>query len=67
MVFSSLFFVFGFLPLALALYYLVPMKAKNLMLLVVSLVFYAWGEPVYVVLMVLSIAINYAAGREIGA
>ena len=67
MVFSSLFFVFGFLPIALALYYLVPMKAKNLMLLAVSLVFYAWGEPVYVVLMVLSIAINYAAGREIGA
>ena len=46
MVFSSLFFVFGFLPIALALYYLVPMKAKNLMLLAVSLVFYAWGEPV---------------------
>ncbi|MGN0080023.1 MAG: MBOAT family O-acyltransferase [Eggerthellaceae bacterium] len=67
MVFSSLFFVFGFLPIALALYYLVPMRAKNLMLLAVSLVFYAWGEPVYVVLMVLSIAINYAAGREIGA
>ena len=46
MVFSGIPFLFYFLPAALALYYLVPWKLKNLVLLVVSLIFYAWGEPV---------------------
>ena len=63
MVFSSLTFLFLFLPLTLILYYAVPKKAKNLVLLVMSLVFYAWGEPVYVILMLYSILLNYAAGR----
>ena len=58
MIFSSIFFVFAYLPIVLILYYLVPFKFKNLVLLLVSLVFYAWGEPVYVVLMLFSIAIN---------
>ena len=47
MVFSSLLFLFRFLPAVLLLYYIVPDRFKNLVLLVVSLVFYAWGEPVY--------------------
>jgi len=65
MIFSSIFFIFAFLPVVLAVYYLVPFKVKNLVLLLASLIFYAWGEPVYVVLMILSIAINFAGGLEI--
>lgn len=64
MVFSSLIFIFVFLPLTLALYYLVPFKAKNVALLLCSLVFYAWGEPVYVFLMILNIAFNYVIGLD---
>lgn len=67
MIFSSIFFIFTFLPLTLLIYYLVPFKAKNLVLLIVSLVFYAWGEPVYVILMIFSILINYVSGLEIEA
>ena len=48
-----------FLPLVLALYFLAKDKYKNYVLLVTSLVFYAWGEPKYIVLMVLSIVVNY--------
>ena len=63
MVFSSTVFLFGFLPLFLALYFVVPSRAvKNVVLLAFSLVFYAWGEPVYVWLMVGSIMVNWAAG-----
>ncbi len=63
MVFSSTTFLFFFLPLTLVLYFLVPSKTyRNIALLVVSLVFYAWGEPVYVLLMMISIAVNWAAG-----
>ena len=65
MIFSSIFFVFAYLPIVLILYYLVPFKFKNLVLLLVSLVFYAWGEPVYVVLMLFSIAINFVSGLEL--
>ena len=67
MIFSSIFFIFTFLPLTLLVYYLVPFKAKNLVLLIVSLVFYAWGEPIYVILMIFSILINYVSGLEIEA
>ena len=67
MIFSSIFFIFIFLPLTLLVYYLTPFKAKNLVLLLVSLIFYAWGEPVYVLLMLFSIGINYVSGREIEA
>ena len=52
MVFSSLEFLFFFLPIVLLLYYVVPYKIKNIVLLVASLIFYAWGEPVYVFLMI---------------
>lgn len=67
MIFSSIFFIFVFLPITLILYYLVPFKLKNFVLLVVSLIFYAWGEPVYVFLMIFSIVINYVSGLEIEA
>lgn len=65
MIFSSVFFMFVFLPVVLMAYFLVPKKLKNVVILVSSLVFYAWGEPVYVVLMIFSIVYNYIAGIEI--
>lgn len=65
MVFSSLFFLFVFLPVVLAAYYLVPKQFKNICLFVFSLVFYAWGEPVYILLMLFSILFDFAAGRMI--
>ncbi len=63
MVFSSLLFLFRFLPLTLALYFIVPRKAKNVVLFLVSLIFYAWGEPVYIVLMLFSTWVDYIHGR----
>ncbi|SHK22232.1 MBOAT family O-acyltransferase [Hespellia stercorisuis] len=66
MLFSSVSFLFMFLPITLLLYFLVPARFKNLVLLICSLFFYAWGEPVYVVLMILSIVFNYACGLDIG-
>lgn len=65
MIFSSVFFIFLFLPAVLLAYFIVPKKAKNLVLLLFSLVFYAWGEPVYILLMLFSILYNYVAGIEI--
>ncbi len=65
MIFSSIFFVFVFLPVVLAIYYVVPFRAKNTVLLFSSLIFYAWGEPVYVLLMLLSIGINFISGLEL--
>ncbi len=62
MVFSSLTFLFGYLPLTLALYFLTPLRRRNFVLLVVSLFFYGWGEPVYVGVMFLSIFIDYTHG-----
>lgn len=62
MVFSSLMFMFVFLPLVLLVYYLLPKKFRNLFLLAADLFFYGWGEPVLVFLMVFSIVINYIAG-----
>jgi alginate O-acetyltransferase complex protein AlgI len=69
MVFSSPVFVFLFLPLVLALYYVLPAKLRgprNGVLLLFSLLFYAWGEPVYILLMLLSIGLNYLFGRLLG-
>ncbi|MCU6707956.1 MBOAT family protein [Paenibacillus sp. J5C_2022] len=62
MVFSSVIFLFFFLPLVLSLYFAVPFKFKNIILLIFSLIFYAWGEPRYVFLMIVSILINYGFG-----
>ncbi len=63
MVFSSITFLFTFLPLTFLLYFLVPRFLKNTVLFVMSLIFYAWGEPVYVVLMLFSTVWDYAMGR----
>ena len=63
MVFSSITFLYIFLPITLLVYYLVPAKAKNWVLFVSGLVFYAWGEPVYVFITILSTLIDYTAGR----
>lgn len=65
MVFSSLLFLFRFLPAVLLLYYIVPRKCKNLILLVFSLFFYAWGEPKYVFLMLFTITMDYFVGKAI--
>ena len=62
MIFSSLTFLFAYLPITLALYFLVPLRWRNLVLLVVSLFFYGWGEPVYILIMILSILIDYSHG-----
>ncbi len=63
MVFSSLMFLFCFLPAVILLYFAVPCKFKNMVLFISSLIFYAWGEPVYVVLMLFSTAVDYTHGR----
>lgn len=65
MVFSSVFFIFVFLPVTLLVYFVAPKPAKNFVLLICSLVFYAWGEPVYILLMIFSILYNYISGMEI--
>lgn len=62
MVFSSAAFLFYFLPLTILLYFLVPDRMKNAVLLAVSLFFYGFGEPVYILIMVLSIFIDYFNG-----
>ena len=62
MVFSSFSFLCIYLPIVLAVYYILPKKARNLFLLIASLVFYAWGEPKYVLLMIFSITVNYVFG-----
>lgn len=65
MVFSSLLFLFYFLPVVLGLYYLAPRKYRNLVLYVCSLFFYAWGEPVYIILMLFSSLVDYSHGHLI--
>jgi len=65
MLFSSPVFLFLFLPVSLALHFLIGHKFRNLFLLIASLLFYVWGEGTYVVMMVSIIAVNYALGRWI--
>ena len=62
MVFSSLLFLFRFLPIILLIYFIVPRRFRNFILFVGSLIFYAWGEPVYVVLMLFSTAVDFTHG-----
>lgn len=62
MVFSSIPFLFFFLPLCLILYYAVPFSLKNGILLIFSLIFYAWGEPVYILLMLFASAVDFING-----
>ena len=66
MLFSSIPFAFYFLPAVLALYFAVPFRFKNAVLLVFSLVFYAWGEPGYLLLMAISILLGWLFGLLIG-
>ena len=65
MLFSGIPFLFYFLPAVLICYFLVPKSLKNAVLLVFSLVFYAWGEPKYVFLMIATIALFYGCGLAI--
>lgn len=66
MLFNSLVFLLIYLPVCLGLYFLAPKQFKNHVLLILSLIFYAWGEPIYVLLMVFSIVFNYAMAFPIG-
>ncbi len=69
MLFSSILFLFYFLPITLGVYYVIPrknVKARNAVLLVASLFFYSWGEPVYILLMIYSAFLNYYSALQIG-
>ena len=67
MVFSSLFFLYLFLPLSLIAYYVAKPRYRNAVLIVCSLVFYAWGEPIFIWLLLMSTLLNYLFGRLISA
>lgn len=66
MVFSSIPFLYYFLPAVLACYFMAPKKVKNLVLFLASLIFYGWGEPKYIMLMLISILLGYLYGNLIG-
>ncbi|MBE5934761.1 MAG: MBOAT family protein [Lachnospiraceae bacterium] len=59
MLFSSITFLYVFLPIIVALYFIVPYKVKNYVLLLASLIFYAWGEPKYIIIMIVQIILGY--------
>ena len=65
MVFSSLTFLYIFLPVTLVIYYIVPKQLRNLFILISGLFFYAWGEPIYVFVLIASTMIDYFAGLVI--
>ena len=65
MVFSSLLFLFWFLPIFFLIYYVCPAKWRNIVLFAGSIVFYGWGEPRFLILLLLSIGVNYATGLSI--
>lgn len=67
MTFSNLFFPFVFLPLCLGLYFIMPKRLKNFLLVLISLLFFSWGTPQYLLIMVASILFNYFSGLELGA
>ncbi len=62
MVFSSLLFLFLYLPAVLLVYYITPRKYRNLVLFIVNLIFYGWGEPIFVLLMLFSTVVDYTHG-----
>ena len=62
MYFSSLIFMFLYLPAVLAVYYITPRRFRNAFLLIVNLIFYGWGEPVFILVMFVSIITNYILG-----
>ena len=69
MIFASMLFIWIFLPVTLVLYYLLSFTGKqellNLLLLLASIFFYAWGEPRYILLLFISVSVNYAGGMMI--
>lgn len=65
MVFSSTLFLFRFLPIAMAIYFLTPKKFKNLTIFILSLFFYSWGEVKYFPIMIISVLVDYCAGQGI--
>lgn len=67
MTFNTILFLFTFLPIALILYYIVPKRFRNIPLVLLSLVFYAWGNPTYLILMAFSVVFNYITGLELDA
>lgn len=67
MVFSSLLFLFRFLPLFLAAYFAAPRRYRNGILFAGSLIFYGWGEPVYILILLFSTAVDYTLGRQAGS
>ena len=67
MVFSSLLFLICFLPIVIGLYFIVPRRLKNVVLLLASFFFYGWGEPVYLFLMIFSTVFNFYMGKDIAA
>lgn len=67
MSFSNLFFPFVFLPICLLLYLIVPKRLKNALLVLCSLVFFSWGTPEYLLLMLASLLFNYFTGLELGS
>ena len=66
MVFSSLLFLFCYLPIVLATYYIIPRSWRNAFLFFASLFFYAWGEPVYIIIMLVSTIFDYCNGLLLG-
>lgn len=66
MVFSSPVFLFAYLPLTLAVYYLMPLRWRNLALFLLSLVFYGWDKPIYIPVMLFSVTVSYLCGFSIG-
>lgn len=66
MVFSSPVFLFAYLPLTLAVYYLIPLRWRNLALFLLSLVFYGWDKPIYIPVMLFSVTVSYLCGFPIG-
>ena len=65
MLFSSLEFIFVFLPIILIFYYIIPRKSKNYILFIFSLLFYAWGGVSYTLILIFSIIINYILVKQI--
>ena len=66
MVFSSLLFLFLYLPVVLLIYYVTPVKFRNAMLFAANLVFYGWGEPKFTWIMIFSTVVDYVHGYFIG-
>ena len=65
MVFSSITFLYYFLPIVLLIYFIVPSKFRNLVLLISSLFFYFYGEPRYILVLLFSVVFNYYMGKLI--